>query len=183
MKKILVPIDFSKPSQIASDVATGIARKAGADVILLHIVEQVTDAPFNTEGEVMYSGSMEEKLFMMKLIEKSKKKLERAADRLIKNGIKVKQELIIGRPYHAISKMIVNHKVDLVVMGTAGHSKLEKMVIGTNTERVVRHAKCPVLSVHEKPTSISFKNIVYATAMSKDEEVFSTAAARRGSWR
>ena len=58
-------------------------------------------------------------------------------------------------------------------MGTAGHTKLEEMIIGTNTEKVVRHAKCPVLTVHKKPVTTDFKNIVYATSMSKDEEVFS----------
>jgi Universal stress protein family len=60
-----------------------------------------------------------------------------------------------------------------VVMGTRGKTNLETMVIGTNTERVVRGTHCPVLTVHRKPTSSDFKNIVYATAMSKDEEVFS----------
>jgi len=58
-------------------------------------------------------------------------------------------------------------------MGTRGHTKLEEMVIGTNTEKVVRHSRCPVLTVHKKPASTDFKNIVYATAMSPDEEVFS----------
>jgi len=47
------------------------------------------------------------------------------------------------------------------------------MIIGTNTEKVVRHAKCPVLTVHKKPSTTDFKNIVYATSMSSDEEVFS----------
>jgi nucleotide-binding universal stress UspA family protein len=74
--------------------------------------------------------------------------------------------------------IITEQKVDLVVMGTHGYSKLEEMVIGTNTERVVRHARCPVLSIHKKPAKIDFKNIVYATAMHKDEEVFSRIVKR-----
>ncbi|MEQ9415750.1 MAG: universal stress protein, partial [Cyclobacteriaceae bacterium] len=61
---------------------------------------------------------------------------------------------------------------DLVVMGTQGHSRLQEMIIGSNTEKVVRHSKVPVLSVHKKPNKVNFKNIVYATAMSKDEEKF-----------
>jgi nucleotide-binding universal stress UspA family protein len=63
-------------------------------------------------------------------------------------------------------------------MGTAGHSNLEEAVIGSNTEKVVRHASCPVLTVHQKPASKEFKNIVYATAMNKDEEVFSRIVKR-----
>ncbi|MCA6404973.1 MAG: universal stress protein, partial [Cytophagales bacterium] len=74
--------------------------------------------------------------------------------------------------------IIAEQKVDLVVMGTRGKTNLESMVIGTNTERVVRHSHCPILTVHKKPSSSDFKNIVYATAMSKDEEIFSRIVKR-----
>jgi nucleotide-binding universal stress UspA family protein len=47
------------------------------------------------------------------------------------------------------------------------------MIIGSNTEKVVRKSHCPVLTMHNKPASKDFKNIVYATSMDKDEEVFS----------
>jgi nucleotide-binding universal stress UspA family protein len=56
---------------------------------------------------------------------------------------------------------------------TSGRSKLEEMIIGSNTEKVVRYAKCPVLTVHEKSSGSDFKNIVYATSMSEDEKDFS----------
>ncbi len=52
------------------------------------------------------------------------------------------------------------------------------MVIGSNTEKVVRHAHSPVLTVLKKPASTDFKNIVYATSMSKEEEVFSRIVKR-----
>lgn len=84
----------------------------------------------------------------------------------------------LGNPFHGMNTIITEHKVDLVVMGTRGHTKLEEMVIGTNTERVVRHSRCPILSVHKKPATTDFKNIVYATSMSKDEEVFSRIVKR-----
>jgi nucleotide-binding universal stress UspA family protein len=89
------------------------------------------------------------------------------------SSVKVNGELRLGNAFHGMRTIIVEQKVDLVVMGTRGRSKLEEMVIGSNTERVVRHAKCPVLSIHKKPAKINFKNIVYATAMHKDEEIFS----------
>jgi nucleotide-binding universal stress UspA family protein len=63
-------------------------------------------------------------------------------------------------------------------MGTAGMTKLEESIIGSNTEKVVRHSNCPVLTVHKKPGNSDFKNIVYATALSKDEEVFSRVIRR-----
>jgi nucleotide-binding universal stress UspA family protein len=89
------------------------------------------------------------------------------------DGVRVKQELRIGSPYHGMNTIITEKKFDLIVMGTAGRSDLEQMIIGSNTEKVVRKSHCPVLTMHNKPASKDFKNIVYATSMEKDEEVFS----------
>ena len=179
MKKILVPTDFSKPAQIAIDVAADIAKKAGSELILLHIIEEATGGSFNIEGETSReTSSWEDKLFTMRLIEKSKKQMAKAAEDPKLDGIKVRQELRLGNPFHGMTKIITEHKVDLVVMGTSGHSDLEQMIIGSNTEKVVRHAHCPVLTVYKKPASLDFKNIVYATSLSKDEEVFSRIVKR-----
>lgn len=173
MKKILVPTDFSKPAQIAIDVASDIARKANAQLILLHVVEEASGTSFNITGEVDVSAGWEDKLFTMRLIEKSKKQMAKAFEEAKATGARVKQELRVGTAFHGMRDIITEQNVDLVVMGTAGHSKLEEMIIGTNTEKVVRHSRCPVLTVHKKPVTTDFKNIVYATSMSKDEEVFS----------
>jgi nucleotide-binding universal stress UspA family protein len=173
MKKILVPTDFSKPAQIAVDVAANIAKKANAEIVLLHVVEEVTGDSFNIEGEVEISGNWENKIFTMRLIEKAKKQLSKLVEETKALGVKVRHELRLGTPFHGMRTIITDQDVDLVVMGTSGHSKLEEMIIGTNTEKVVRHSKCPVLTVHKKPSTSDFKNIVYATSMSKEEEVFS----------
>lgn len=174
MKKILVPTDFSKPAQIAIEVAADIAKKANAEVTLLHIVEEATAGSFNIEGEVSSrSQDWEDKIFTMRLIEKGKKQLAKAVEDLKAAGVKVRSELKIGAPFHGMRSIITDKKVDLVVMGTAGQTKLEESIIGSNTEKVVRHSDCPVLTVHRKPGNTDFKNIVYATSLSKDEEVFS----------
>jgi len=173
MKKILVPTDFSKPAMIAAEVAADIAKKANAELTLLHVVEEAVGNSLNVEGEVSADSRWEEKIFTMKLIEKAKKQITKLAEDSKFEGIKVKQELRIGSPFHGMNAIITEKKVDLVVMGTAGHSGLEQMIIGSNTEKVVRLAHCPVLTVHSKPASKDFKNIVYATSMDKDEEVFS----------
>jgi nucleotide-binding universal stress UspA family protein len=173
MKKILVPTDFSKPAQIAIDVATDIAKKANGQLILLHVIEEASGTSFNITGEVDVSGGWENKLFTMKMIERSKKQMANLFNEVKATGVKVKQELRVGTAFHGMRDIISEQKVDLVVMGTAGHSKLEEMIIGTNTEKVVRHSKCPVLTVHKKPVTTDFKDIVYATSLSKDEEVFS----------
>jgi nucleotide-binding universal stress UspA family protein len=173
MKRILVPTDFSKPAVLATDVAADIARKSGAELILLHVVEGASEGSFNIEGEATYSGDWEDKIFTLKLIEKAKKQLTKLSTDAKYSDIKVRQELKMGSPYHGMNAIIADKKVDLVVMGTSGKSDLEQMIIGSNTEKVVRHSHCPVLTVHNKPIRKEFRNIVYATSMDKDEEVFS----------
>jgi nucleotide-binding universal stress UspA family protein len=172
MKRILVPTDFSKPAQIAVEVARDIAKKAGAELLLLHVIEEATGGSFNVEGQVNLEGNMEEKMFTLALIKKARKQMETLLNSSLVEGVKVKSALRMGTPFHGMRTIITDSKVDLVVMGTAGHTKVEEMIIGTNTEKVVRHAKCPVLTVHKKPAKSEFKNMVYATALSKDEEPF-----------
>jgi nucleotide-binding universal stress UspA family protein len=173
MKKILVPTDFSKSAQMAVDVAADIAKKANAELVLLHVVEDIAGDSFNVEAQIEMSSRWEDKIFMAKLMERTKKQMASAVETLKAAGVKVKQELRLGTPFHGMRTIITDQKVDLVVMGTAGKTKLEEMIIGSNTEKVVRHSNCPVLTVHKKPTSTDFKNIVYATSMSSEEEVFS----------
>jgi nucleotide-binding universal stress UspA family protein len=178
MKKILVPTDFSKPAVLAVEVAADIARKSRAELTLLHVVEEVYNGSINVEGEASYSGDWEDKIYTVKLIEKAKKQMAKMTADPKLEGIKVRQELRLGSPYHGMNAIITEQKVDLVVMGTSGRSGLENMIIGSNTEKVVRHAHCPVLTVHNKPARKEFKDIVYATSMDKDEEVFSKIVRR-----
>ncbi len=178
MKRILVPTDFSKTAAIALDTAADVAKRSGAEVVLLHVIEEVEDVNFNTDGQISSGLSGEEKLFMLKLIEKSRKQLEKTVKDPRYADIKLSGELKLGSAFNNIKDIIVDQKVDLVVMGSAGHTKLEEMLIGTNTEKVVRSSRSPVLVINKKPASLNFKNIVYATAMSKDEEVFSRIVKR-----
>ncbi|HYG02935.1 MAG TPA: universal stress protein [Chryseosolibacter sp.] len=178
MKKILVPTDFSKSAQNAIDVASEIALKSNAQLILLHIVERAGGNSFNVEAQIDDSDGWEEKIFTMRLIEKGRKQLQALVDSLKQQGVRVKTELRMGTPFHGMRTIITDQNVDLVVMGTAGHTRMEEMIIGTNTEKVVRHARCPVLTVQKKPSRVDFKNIVYATSMSEDEEVFSKIIRR-----
>jgi nucleotide-binding universal stress UspA family protein len=178
MKKILVPTDFSKTSITALEVAMEIAAKAGAEITLLHVVEEATPSSYSVAGEWKTEEDWSNKLFTLKLLEKAKAQLEKLVKDPRFSAVKITGELRLGNAFHGMRTIITEQKVDLVVMGTHGYSKLEEMVIGTNTERVVRHARCPVLSIHKKPAKIDFKNIVYATAMHKDEEVFSRIVKR-----
>jgi nucleotide-binding universal stress UspA family protein len=177
MKVILVPTDFSKTAQTAAEVASGIARKSGATVILMHVIEEGSSESTRITGEVVLE-DMENKLFMLKLIERARKQMQKIAEDPMFEGVKVKQELRMGTPFHGMRTIISEQKVDLVVMGTSGINNMAEMIIGSNTEKVVRHAKVPVLTIQKKPARADFKNIVYATSLSKDEEVFSRIVKR-----
>lgn len=172
MKRILVPTDFSKPAEWATEVAIGIAKRAKGRIILLHIVEQPTTESFNVEGEVFEGEGWEDKIFTLKLIEKNKTQLEEAAKLVEDSGVIATCELRLGNPFHGMRTVITEQDVDLVVMGTSGRSRFEEMIVGSNTEKVVRHSKCPVLTVHQKPRSNEFANIVYASCLNENERAF-----------
>lgn len=169
MKKILVPTDFSDQATYALEVASQIAKKSDAQLILLHVVEDTNIASMHYTGEIDMP-HMEDRLFMMKLIEKGKKDLAELSENSKYADIIVEQQLRIGSPYQNIKDMINDNEVDLVVMGTKGSSGLEEFLIGSNAEKVVRHSKCPVLTIHRKADKFDFKNIVYATALEEEEE-------------
>jgi nucleotide-binding universal stress UspA family protein len=172
MKKILVPTDFSKSAQDSADVAADIARRSGATMILLHVVEEVTGDSFNVKG-VVSTDSFENRIFNVRMIEKARKQLEKAVKDPKFADIRVDGELRVGNPFHGIRTIVADKKVDLVVMGKSGKTKIQEMIVGSNTEKIVRMAKCPVLAVNKKPTRTDFRNIVYATSMAEDELVFS----------
>ncbi len=177
MKKILVPVDFSKTSTIALDTAYDIAKKAGSQLILLHVVEEPGNDSFNAEGQINVE-DWEDKLYTFKLIEKSKKQLEKLVLDPKYQEVKIEGSLRVGNAFHGITTIITEQKVDLVIMGTKGTNSISEFVLGTHTERVVRHAKVPVLTLQKKPSKSDFKNIVYATSMAGDEEVFSRIVKR-----
>ena len=75
----------------------------------------------------------------------------------------------IGSPYESIAHVITNHDADLVVMGTKGSGGVEEVLIGSNTEKVVRYAKCPVITIKDKVDLDKVKHIVFATSLMEDQ--------------
>lgn len=173
MKKILVPTDFSEASRWAVEVATGIALRSNAEIVLLHVVEEPTKQSYNVTGEWESQQDWEEKIFTLELIRKSNRDLYNLMLEVQDKGVAVSMKLKIGNPYHGISTIIREQNVDLVVMGTFGHTRLERIFLGSNTEKVIRRSRCPVLTVYESPGSDVFKNIVYATCVNEEESTFS----------
>ena len=165
MKKILVPTDFSEIADNALEEAVQIAKKSGAEIVLLTVVEEGSTGSVKVTGE-MRPRDIQDNIYFIKLIEKRKEQLAEKINQI--EGVTVYPEMRMGNPFHGISEIVSEHGVDFVVMGTRGASGLQELIIGSNTEKVVRHAKCPVLSVHDKSSHV-YKDIVYATSFDDDE--------------
>ena len=69
-------------------------------------------------------------------------------------GFQVEVLVERGDPAEVISERAAEHEVDLIVMGTRGHSKIRQILLGSTTERVVEHAPCPVLTVHQREGAV-----------------------------
>ncbi len=171
MKTILVPTDFSKQSEYALQAAADIAKKANALVIVLHVIDEPMSDSFIVDGEYIPEG-YENQLFTLLLLKKRKQQLYDLSNHELLKGIKTKFELRVGNAYHGITTIILEQKVDLVVMGTTGNTQ-DEVFLGSITNKVIRHSKCPVLTLHQRPVTDGYKNIVYATPILPSEEVFS----------
>lgn len=161
MKNILVPTDFSAHSENALNVAVRIAQKADADITLLHVIPKM-DPHRITQG---FSKEVETIAFeYFREVEKSS--LQKL-DKLIANADlpaeRITKQVEYGNIHKAILKQIDNSAIDLVVMGTQGTRPLEEMFVGSNTERIVRLATCPVLAVREKGNAFTSPKLLFPT--------------------
>lgn len=172
MKKILIPSDFSNAAMWALEVAAKIARKANAEITMLHVIEQPTSESFNAQGQVDVGSHWEDKLFTLKMIERGRALLSAAVAPLQQQGLSVRQEIRIGNLFHGIQTVISQHGIDLMIMGSTDHTKMEEWMIGSNTEKAVRYSKCPVLTVHNNMSTEGIRDIIYATSLSTAEREF-----------
>ena len=150
---ILVPTDFSEPSDAALDYARTLAASFGSAVHLLHVVE----APFVT-GPLGTPVFVAEGLTVHgQLFEEAKGRLEKlvtAADRSRGN---VTTDVIVGTSARTILDYALDHGMDLIVMGTHGRGGMAHLLMGSVAEKVVRSAPCPVLTVRRMTERASVK--------------------------
>lgn len=146
-KKILLPTDGSEYANKAAEHAIWIARSSGAEIIVLNVLETSSLVGLPAEDLIVRIKEM--------LKEEGKESLEHIAgmvDTCEEEGeckdIKVTLKTKEGSPADMILKTIQEEGVDLVVMGTSGKHGLDRFLLGSVTEKVVRSAKCPVLAVH-----------------------------------
>jgi nucleotide-binding universal stress UspA family protein len=157
MKRILVPTDFSECAGWATEVAAGIAKKTGSRLYLLHII-QIPTYESNTSLD-SYS-DIAESLFVMKLV---KQKFTELLKQPYLQGVNVQELVLFDSVYEAISKHAKENEIDLIVMGTHGSSGVKELLIGSNTEKIIRTSDVPVLSIKSKMLDFKPRNIVFAS--------------------
>ena len=163
MKSILVPYDFSEEAGYAFELAQELATKAACKLKLIHIIEIPTSQNFNTMGEVSMGENFIDKIYMVDLVNKRKEQFKKMEEEHAGKAYKFSTNISFGNPYAGISGEITEIKADLVIMGSKGSSGLEEILIGSNTEKVVRHSECPVITVKAQVSSDSIKKIVFAS--------------------
>jgi len=157
MKRILVPVDFSKQADCAVRTAANIARKSGAEIFLLHML----NLPANESDVSMHgdASSAAKVLYLQKVHEKFKEILE---DESLK-GLKVSEEVRFHKTFAGIIEYSHQLKTNLIVMGSSGATGLKEMFIGSNTEKVVRNSDIPVLVVKCGVADFEMKKFVFAS--------------------
>ena len=168
MKTILVPTDFSDHATYALDLAYDIAKKSGAAIKLLNVVEAPHGSSFNAMGEVTTDDT--ESLFFVQLVKGVKQRLLEIDEDPKYADVKLDGFVEVGNPYENIARTIADQEVDLVVMGTQGSSGLEEVFVGSNAEKAVRYSNCPVLTVKEPVHANAIKDIVLATNLRDDHQ-------------
>ncbi len=141
MKKILVPVDFSKVTEVTIQKAAEWALPVKAEVLLLHV------APPEPEfvGYEVGPGSVRDAVAHQ--LSAEHRDLQHLQEPLAKLGIPVKALLIQGYIVEKILSEASRWGADLIVLGSHGHGGLHHLLMGSVAEGVVRKASCPVLLV------------------------------------
>ncbi|MDP1553302.1 MAG: universal stress protein [Methanobacteriaceae archaeon] len=145
-KKILVATDGSKHSKKAGEHAIEISNLTGGDILVLNVIE------------TSYLQTLPGDDLIEKLEEAMKKEGQKAVDDFTKQleinkcdgactTINLKTALKLGNPADVILKTIEKENIDLVVMGNSGKHGLDRFLLGSVAEKVLRSAPCPVLVV------------------------------------
>ena len=139
---ILVPIDGSETSMLAVSKASGLALAFGSRITLIHVVDNY---PFIGVGADYALGQNE---YLAAATSSANAALARGVAALAAEGLHSDQRVIDG---HVVHEGIVDTAIaigaDLFVMGSHGRTGIEKLLLGSVTQRVLQDAKCPVLVV------------------------------------
>ena len=150
MKNILVPTDFSDCANYAVETAVELAKKSNAAIHFLTVYDLLSNQA---------------------LEQKKKFALAQLGANYLNKGITIHTSYVKGKFVKSINDYAKGNDIDLIVMGSHGASGLNEIMIGSNTQKVVRNIHFPVLVVKQEVENIDFKNIVFASDFSLKEQV------------
>jgi len=138
LKRILFPTDFSDFSAKVLPYAASLSREFDATLVLFHAAEPTLPLP-----ELMPDNTIAE--VNVEVVEHARESMKHMGEEL--DSVKTEVVARIGLPHRNISELVQERNIDLVVMPTHGRSGIAHLLFGSVAEKVVRLARCPVLTI------------------------------------
>lgn len=142
IERILCPVDFSEFSTRAYDYAHSLARHYEATLFVLHVIRSITIDP------TFVSPMMIDSIYSQEAA-KAKAKIAKLAEKQAGEAVRIQTTVQLGFAADSILSFAKEHDTSLIVMGTHGRRGLDRLVMGSTTEHILRKSHCPVLAVHE----------------------------------
>jgi len=156
MKRILIPTDFSVHAEEALKVAAQIAKENNSEIYLLHMLELPTQMNY----AIAEDRNIPETVFYMKKAHEAFQKIKESP---YLDGIPVIEAVQFEKAFSGILSFSKKNDVDLIIMGSHGASGIEEILIGSNTEKVVRMSEIPVMVIKKGLDEYKMKNFVFAS--------------------
>lgn len=171
LRTIVAATDFSANAGVALAWAERLARQHHATLVLVHAF-QAEPIVLPELGGLLRAHHDEIRARMLA-------QLEREAEKARSGGVRVDSELADGTASEVVIAAAQRREADLVVVGTRGHNSWGRLLLGSTAARLVRQARCPVLTIHETdgPPRM-FRTVLVPTDLSKDAALATDAAAR-----
>ncbi len=155
IKRILIPMDFSKTGQLAVEHGAFMANLFKAELFLLHVIEMIEFVYTAYDPVSIITVDTEE------IERNSIKNLNGQADRIRQQyGLQVTTLIGRGRVVSELNEVALKQNIDLIVMGTHGAKGFEEYFIGSNADRIINLSPCPIITVQTHIKEIGFKHIV-----------------------
>jgi len=145
LQNIVIATDGSKNSQKAISHGIEIAKLSGAIVHALYVV--------NTSSTISENWTAGKETIYNIMKDDGQKVVSKVKKIGIDSGVEVREVILEGYPSNEIIYFAENNNIDLIVMGTLGATGLERFLMGSVAEKVIRNSRVPVLVVKNKEQS------------------------------
>lgn len=141
IKKVLLPIDFSDTSEVLADYALTFGESFGAKIYVFNVVQNLEELPGLSVPHISMEKVMDE------IYEAAREELGKFCEEHFKGELEIGYSIVKGEPYKEILKFVEENGIDIIIMGSHGRSGLNHLFFGSTAEKVLRGARCPVLTI------------------------------------